>query len=192
MRIDASAKCTIQPECDNTYTPIPLQTTKSLNVDKTNTLHQFDTAGIIGLPSPVGKIPLVFYIKEYCGGGRRGIIYYDDYDSVCFMYPEHEHAEWCKQPYDMKYDKIEEWSNEIERGWWRNYGIFRIYVSVLRKWYNGEVSYRPRLKIQGCGGRDGGYPRVNTIPEKTVATKVRKIYKPNKKKHTSGCGCGKG
>lgn len=192
MKIDASAKCTIYPECDNSYTSIPLQTTKSMNVNKTNTLHQFDTAGIIGLPSPVGKIPLVFYVKEYCGGGRRGIIYYDDYDSVCFMYPETEHAEWCRQPYDMKYDAIEEWENEIEKGWHRNYGIFRLWVSVLRKWYNGHVSYRPSLKIQGCGGRDGGYPtksRATVVQEKPVK---KKVY-TNKKKHTSsGCGCGKG
>ena len=93
MRIDASAKCEVHKTCE-TYSPIPVEVSKSVNVTKTNTLHQFDTAGIVGVPSPVGKVPIMFYVKEAEGRGRRGILYYDDYDSVCFMFPEVEHSEW--------------------------------------------------------------------------------------------------
>lgn len=191
MRIDASAKCRPYPECDS-YTPIPVEVTKSVNVDRTNTLHQFDTAGIIGIPSPVGKVPIVFYIKEGEGHGRRGIIYYDDYDSVCFMYPESEHSEWCEQPYDLKYDKVEPFDNGVESGFRRNHGIFELWVSVFRRWYNGQIMYRPRLKIQGCGRRDGGYPsksEVEVVKEKQRSTYVQK---PVKQKINHSCGCRKG
>lgn len=192
MRIDATAKC-FRKECDS-YEPVPLQVTKSLEVDKTNTLHQFDTAGIIGLESPVGKVPIIFYIKEAEGRGRRGIIYYDDYDTVCWMYPENEHAEWCSQPYDIKYDKLEEWSNDIEHGYHRNWGILELWYTVLRHWYNGQVMYRPRLKIQGCGHDNDGYPGksvVNVVEEKRrPATTVRR--RAIKKKVNHSCGCRKG
>lgn len=192
MKIDASAKCTIQPTCDS-YSPIPLETTKSVNVDKTNTLHQFDTVGVVGIPSPVGKVPILFYVKEAEGRGRRGVLYYDDYDSVCFMYPEVEHAEWCSQPYDMKYDALVPFDNGVERGLRRNHGIFELWASVYRKWYNGEVMYRPRLKIQGCGHEHDGYPgksRVDVVEEKVKKNRVQTA--PVKKKTNHSCGCGKG
>ena len=193
MRIDAPKKCTLQStdSCDS-YSPIPVQVTKSLNVDRTNSLHQFDTAGIIGVPSPVGKVPIIFYIKETCRGGRRGIIYYDDYDSVCFMYPEQEHSEWCSQPYAIKYDDVEEFDNGVESGIRRNFGILDLWVSVCRKWYNGEIIYRPRLKVQGCGRRLGGYPTekssVSTVKE--VQHKTETVIK--KTNINRSCGCRKG
>ena len=176
-----------------TYSPIPVEVTKSLNVDKTNTLHQFDTAGIVGLPSPVGKVPILFYVKEAEGRGRRGVLYYDDYDSVCFMYPESEHAAWCSQPYDMKYDALVPFNNGVERGVRRNYGIFELWVNVWRKWYNGQVMYRPRLKIQGCGHDYDGYPmrsKVVTVEEKRPTT--RRVKQVIKKKVSHSCGCQKG
>ena len=189
MKIETTS-CAPRNEC-NDYEPIPIQVTKSLEVDRTNTLHQFDTAGIIGLPSPVGKVPIVFYIKESARGGRRGIIYYDDYDSVCFTYPEDEHSEWCEQPYDIKYDAVEPFDNGVESGMRRNHGILELWVSVLRKWYNGEIMYRPRLKIQGCGRREGGYPTKSEAvilkeePKRRVNTRI-------KKQRNHSCNCGKG
>lgn len=192
MRINATTNC-FRKECDS-YQPVPLEVTKSLNVDKTNTLHQFDTASIIGIESPVGKVPIVFYIKENSEGGRRGIIYFDDYDSVCWMYPESEHAQWCSQPYDIKYDALVPWSNEIEHGYERNWGILELWYTVLRHWYNGQVMYRPRLKIQGCGHDNDGYPgksTVNVVEEKRKsATPVRRRANKNKVNHS--CGCRKG
>lgn len=191
MRIDAEAKCKPIEGCD-TYSPIPVEVAKSANVTKTNTLHQFDTTGIIGVDSPVGKVPIVFYIKEGVGRGRRGIIYYDDYDSVCWMYPETEHAEWCRQPYDIKYDKVEPFDNGVESGFRRNHGILELWVSVCRKWYNGQVMYRPHLKIQGCGRRTGGYPGKSTV---TVVEEKRRphfVQKPVKHKVNHSCGCRKG
>lgn len=192
MRIE-TANCKATPECES-YEPIPIQVAKSLNVDRINSLHQFDTAGIIGVPSPVGKIPIVFYVKETPTSGRRGIIYYDDYDSVCFMYPEDEHSEWCRQPYDIKYDKVEPFDNGVESGYRRNFGILELWVSTLRKWYNGEIIYRPKLKLQGCGRREGGYPTKS----KTIVveeTKTRNTTPPvikHTKNNLSSCGCKKG
>ena len=162
MKIDITNNCPATSACDS-YSPIPVEVTKTANVDKTNTLHQFDTAGIVGVQSPVGKVPIVFYVKEAEGRGRRGILYYDDYDTICWMYPESEHAEWCQQPYAMKYDALEPWDNGVESGLARNWGILDLWVSVYRKWYNGQVMYRPRLKIQGCGRRDGGYPGKSVV-----------------------------
>ena len=191
MKIEISNSCPANSSCE-AYSSIPLEVTKSMEVDKTNTLHQFDTAGIVGVPSPVGKVPIVFYVKEGNGRGRRGIVYYDDYDSVCFMYPETEHAEWCEQPYDMKYDKLEEWETETEKGWHRNHGIFELWVSVWRHWYNGQIMYRPRLKIQNCGHESDGYPGKSTpvvVEEKRIS---RYVAKPTKKKINHSCGCRKG
>ena len=191
MKIEITNNCQAYKTCE-TYAPIPVEVSKSVNVDKTNTLHQFDTAGIVGVQSPVGKVPIMFYVKEAEGRGRRGIVYYDDYDSVNFMYPESEHADWCEQPYDLKYDKLETWSNEIERGWHRNWGIFELWVSIWRHWYNGQVMYRPRLKIQPCNHDYDGYParsKVETVEEKRPA---RRQVKVNNKKVNHSCGCRKG
>lgn len=174
------------------YKPIPAETIKSANVDKTNTLHQFDTVGVVGVQLPVGKIPIVFYLKETPTTSRRGLLYYDDRDTVCWMYPEDKHAEWCKQPYRMKYDGLEHWDNGVESGLKRNHGFFDLWVSVLRKWYNGHVMYRPRLKIQGCGLRAGGYPTEShtiTVEEKP---KPIKLPKPRKQTIKHGCNCRKG
>lgn len=159
------------------------QVAKSINVNKTNTLHQFDSASIVGVQSPVGKVPIVFYLKESQKGGRRGIIYYDDQDTVCWMYPEEEHAEWCEQPYDMKYDAVRAFDNGVESGMRRNHGIFELWVSVLRKWYNGRVLFRPTKKIQGCGNMDEGYPTL----EETIDIDFEKEDKNN-----TSCGCKKG
>lgn len=190
MRISTERNCRIYG-CDS-RTPTPIQVAKSANVTKTNTLHQFDTSGIIGIPSPVGKVPIVFYIKEGEGHGRRGIIYYDDYDTVCWMYPESEHSEWCSQPYDIKYDKVEEFDNGVESGFKRNHGIFELWVSVCRRWYNGQVMYRPHLKIQGCGRDDDGYPTRSTV--EPLEEKVRtRVERPRKTKQINrNCGCRKG
>ena len=190
MRIDATAKCRPVESCED-YSPIFLGAENSLVVDRTNTLHQFDTAGIVGVPSPVGKVPIVFYVKESERGGRRGILYYDDYDSVCFMYPEDEHSEWCVQPYDMKYDALVPFDNGVERGLEREHGILELWVTAFRKWYNGEIMYRPRLKIQGCGRREGGYPTKSEAivlkeePKRRVNTRI-------KKQRSHSCNCGKG
>ena len=173
--------------CD-TYSPVTAEVTKSVNVEKTNTLHQFDTAGVIGLQSPVGKVPIVFYIKDTCTSAHKGIIYYDDYDTVCWMFPEDAHAEWCRQPYDMKYDAVRPFDNGVESGYRRNHGIFQLWVSVLRKWYNGQIMYRPKLKIQGCGRRDGGYPQT-TVEEEPA--KVYTKYQAPQTKNISHCKCGK-
>lgn len=187
MKIEQPTTCT-KSTCD-TYSPVALEVTKSAIVDKTNTLHQFDTAGIIGIPSPVGKVPIVFYLKEGEGRGRRGIIYYDDYDSVAYMYPESEHAGWCEQPYDMKYDKLEEWQTDTEKGWHRNWGIFQLWVSIWRHWYNGQVMYRPKLKIQPCNHDFDGYPGKST----PVAVEEKRYNRyqpaPVKKKLNHGCNC---
>lgn len=176
------------------YSSVPIEATKSARVTKTNTLHQFDTADIIGLPSPVGKLPIVFYTRESCNSGRRGIVYFNDRDTVCWMYPESEHAEWCKKPYDLIYDALEPWSNEIERGWRRNHGIFEIWVNIWNHYYNGQIMYRPEKRIQGCGRRDGGYPsqsEVITVEEKTRNRTRTEQIKPNKRR-SKGCNCGKG
>lgn len=190
MRISTERNCRIYG-CDS-RTPIPIQVAKSANVTKTNTLHQFDASGIIGIPSPVGKVPIVFYIKEGEGHGRRGIIYYDDYDTVCWMYPESEHAAWCEQPYDIKYDAVEPFDDGVASGLRRNHGIFELWISVLRKWYNGQIMYRPHLKIQGCGRDDDGYPTrpsVEVLREKTRT----KIERPHKTRTINrNCGCRKG
>lgn len=192
MKIDASAKCTAYPTCDS-YSPIPIETAKSVDVEKTNTLHQFDTVGIVGVPSPVGKVPIMFYVKEAEGRGRRGVLYYDDYDSVCWMYPEVEHAEWCAQPYDMKYDALEPFDNGVERGLHRNHGIFELWANVYREWYNGQIMYRPHKKIQPCGHDFDGYPGKSTI--EVVEEKVKKpssYTAPAKRKINHSCGCRKG
>lgn len=192
MKIDVSSNCTTRKECD-TYTPIALETDKSVKVEKTNTLHQFDTVGIVGVQSPVGKVPIVFYVKEGPGRGRRGIVYFDDLDSVCYMFPESEHAEWCSQPYDMKYDALEPWDNGVERGLKRNHGIFELWASVYRKWYNGQVMYRPFKKIQGCGHDFEGYPSKDkevVVKEKVKKKSVSPVIV--KKKVSPGCGCQKG
>lgn len=190
MRINTERNCKAY-SCDSRR-PIPIQVAKSAEVTKTNTLHQFDTAGIIGIPSPVGKVPIVFYIKEGEGHGRRGIIYYDDYDTVCWMYPESEHAAWCEQPYDIKYDAVEPFDDGVASGLRRNHGIFELWISVLRKWYNGQIMYRPHLKIQGCGRDDDGYPTrpsVEVLKEKTRT----KIERPHKTRTINrNCGCRKG
>lgn len=185
------ASCKLTPGCDE-YEPIAATPTKSLEVDRINTLHQFDTAGIVGLQSPVGKLPIVFYVKESECSGRRGILYYDDYDSICFMFPESQHAEWCQQPYDLMYDGIEEYDNGVERGIERKHGIFELMVSVWRKWYNGQIIYRPRYKIQGCGRRTGGYPVQTERVEETKVSRVSKTSREVKKTNISrGCGCKK-
>lgn len=174
------------------YKPIPIEVTKSANVDKTNTLHQFDTVGVVGVQLPVGKVPIVFYIKETPTTSRRGLLYYDDRDTVCWMYPEDKHAEWCKQPYRMKYDGLEHWDNGVESGLKRNHGFFDLWVSVLRKWYNGHVMYRPRLKIQGCGLRAGGYPTESNTVTVEEKPKPAKLPKPRKQIIKHGCNCRKG
>lgn len=179
--------CKVYPTCED-YTPITVEVSKSLNVDRTNTLHQFDTVGIVGLQSPVGKVPIVFYVKDTCTSAHKGILYYDDLDTVCWMFPEDYHAEWCRQPYMMKYDAIETYNTPVDTRFKRNYGFFDLWVSVWRKWYNGEIMYRPRLKIQGCGRRDGGYPQTVKQEE---PTKVFSPYQAPQTKNISHCKCGK-
>lgn len=182
---------------DCEYESIPLQPTLSIKADKTNTLHQFDTAGIVGLQSPVGKVPIVFYIKDTCDSAHKGIIYYDDYDTVCYMFPEDKHAKWCEQPYDLKYDALEKWDNGIERGYRRKHGIFELWRAVYREWYNGRVFFRPKLKVQGCGRHLGGYP-TSSATTSTVVTVEEKVPKNNriimnkKTKANHSCGCRKG
>ena len=166
-----------------------IKVAKSINVKKTNTLRQFDPTGIVGLESPVGKVPIIFYMKEGAERGRRGIVFYDDYDNVCFMFPEDKHEAWCKQPYHMKYDAVETHSNEQETWFYRNHGIFQLWVSVLRKWYNGQVMYRPYLKIKG--NVDNGYPAATKTEETvTVTPKVVKKTQPVQNINHS-CGCRK-
>lgn len=189
MRIENERNCPKYSECSS-RTPIPVEVSKSVNVTKTNTLHQFDTASIVGIPSPVGKVPIVFYVRETATTGRRGIIYFDDLDSVCWMYPESEHAEWCEQPYDLKYDKVEAFDNGKGSGFRRNHGIFELWVNVLRRWYNGQIMYRPHLKIQGCGRDSDGYPTKTTVETLEEKRKTRRV-KLKKTKRTS-CGCQKG
>lgn len=164
-----------------------IRTAKSINVNKTNTLHQFDTVGIVGLQSPVGKVPIVFYVKEAEGRGRRGIVYYDDYDTVCFMFPENKHEEWCKRPYNMKYDNVEPFDNGVESGYRRNHGIFQLWVSVLRKWYNGQVMYRPTKKIKGSV--DNNYPSITKTEEVTTVNPkvVKKTPQVTNINHSCGC-----
>lgn len=173
-------------------TTIPIQTTKSLNVTKTNTLHQFDTMNIVGVPSPVGKIPILFYMKEGKNRGRRGIIFSGDRDSVCYMFPEFEHAEWCEEPYALKWDKVEPFDNGVESGMRRNHGVLELIASVWRKWYNGQVMFRPEYKLQGCGRDFDGYPAgklpERDLPLKEVTPKVRTKVKRKRR----SCGCGKG
>lgn len=172
--------------------PIRIETAKSVNVTKTNTLHQFDTADIIGLPSPVGKVPIIFYVRDNAYDSHKGIIYGEDKDSVCYMYPEVEHAEWCKQPYDIPFDAIEPWDNGVERGLRRKFGILELWASVWRKWHNGEVMYRPSLKIQGCSNTDEGYPyKTEQKPSTTQRPSVLPVTKKAKTTRP-GCGCGKG
>lgn len=157
--------------------------TKSLNVTKQNSLHQFDSVGIVGVESPVGKVPIVFYTKKMEGVVERGIIYYDDYDSVCFMYPEEAHAEWCKQPYDLKFDAIEPFDNGVERGLRRNWGIFELWASVYREWYNGTITHRASLKIQATNNEnEDGYPTSQNAEHYITTVK-----------QTAGksCGCNK-
>lgn len=190
MRINTERNCKVY-SCD-TRQPIPIQVAKSAEVTKTNTLHQFDTAGIIGLPSPVGKVPIVFYVKKGIGRGQRGIIYYDDYDTVCWMYPESEHAEWCEQPYDIKYDAVVPFDNGVESGMRRNHGIFELWVSVLRRWYNGQIMYRPHLKIQGCGRDDDGYPTRPTVETLKEKTRTKTEHPRKTKQINRSCGCRKG
>lgn len=193
MKLNASQNCIKTNSCRNDYEPITVQVTKSAKVDKTNTLHQFDTANIVGLESPVGKIPIMFYVKESCSTGRRGIIYFGGRDTVCFMYPETEMSEWCRQPYHMKYDALVPFDNGVERGARRNHGIFELWISVFRKWYNGQVMYRPRMMVQGCGRREGGYPRVRSQLETLEPKRVsRPVQVQKKTKTTRGCGCRKG
>lgn len=172
------------------YKTIPIETTKSARVTKTNTLHQFDTTSVIGIDSPVGRIPIVFYTRESCNAGRRGLIFAGDRDTVCFMYPESEHAEWCRQPYDLIYDALEPWNNGVERGWHRNYGILELWTNVFNHYYNGHVMYRPEKIIQGCGYREDGYPSTSTVITVEEKNKKKIIVKPIKRrKH---CNCGKG
>lgn len=189
MRINTERNCKTYNECDGRL-PLAAPTAKSLNVTKTNTLHQFDDVGIVGVQSPVGKIPIIFYLKENSRGGRRGLLYYDDYDSVCFMYPEEEHSEWCEQPYDMKYDKVEYFDNGVESGYHRNHGIFELWVSVFRKWYNGRVMFKPTLKVQGCGRDSDGYPVTTKAP---LEQKTYSAYTPKTttKEINHSCGCRK-
>lgn len=193
MKIDASAKCIPHEACD-TYSPIPLQVDKTAKVLKTNTLHQFDFAQIVGVPSPVGKVPILFYVKEAEGRGRRGIVYQSDYlDTVCWLWPESEHAEWCKQPYDMKYDKLVPFDNGVERGLRRNHGIFELWVSVWRKWYNGQIMYKPYKKLKNCSHDFEGYPGKSTVEVvEETKTERRVVQAPRKKKVNHGCGCRKG
>lgn len=169
---------------------IPLEVAKSVNVTKTNTLHQFDTASIVGVPSPVGKVPIVFYVRESCTSTKRGIIFCGDRDTVCFLYPETAHAEWCQNVYDLKYDHLEHYDNGVESGYERKWGILELWHAVCRKWYNGQVMYRPDYRIQGCGRDLDGYPTVSdpeVVEEKPVR---RKTIKPVSKSNLSPCGCG--
>lgn len=192
MKVDTTY-CPAESACTGD-TPIQVQVAKSAEVTKTNTLHQFDTVGIIGLPSPVGKLPIVFYVRDTATTGHRGIIYYDDRDTVCWMFPESKHAEWCKQPYDIKYDKVEPFDNGVESGFKRNHGILQLWVSVLRKWYNGQVIYRPHLKIQGCGVTHDGYPRYPSNYPSDYLSRYpsKKKVTPVKNKINHSCGCRKG
>lgn len=190
MRIDTERNCKTY-SC-GARSPIPIQVAKSVEVIKTNTLHQFDTAEVVGLPSPVGKIPFVFYVKEGIGRGRKGVLYYGDRDTVCWMYPESEHAEWCRQPYDIKYDAVESFDNGIESGFKRNHGVFELWVSVLRKWYNGQVIYRPKKKIQGCGRNDDGYPIQPTTETLKEKVRTRTVQTPKKNQTINrSCNCRK-
>lgn len=194
MRVEPRT-CLRQKECPS-YEPKVAPVAPSINVTKTNTLHQFDTANIIGVQSPVGKLPIVFYLKESCTRGRRGIVFCGDRDAVNFLYPETEHADWCTQPYDMKYDAVEHFDNGIESGFKRNHGIFQLWVNVWRKWYNGQVMYRPHLKIQGCGRDDNGYPvqettQVSTQETTQVSAQVStQVTTQVKKTKLAPCGCG--
>lgn len=190
MRIENAQACTAYPVCTGRAS-IPLQVTKTMRVNKTNTLHQFDPADIIGIQTPVGKVPIVFYVKETSKGGRRGIVFGGDYDSVCFMFPENEHEDWCRQPYDMRYDAVEDFDNGVESGKRRNHGILELWVSVLRKWYNGQVLFRPELKLQGCGRDSDGYP--TTSEAITVEEKTRSRIKTKTSRGVNhSCGCRKG
>lgn len=189
MRINTERNCKAY-SCE-TYQPIPIQVAKSAEVTKTNTLHQFDTAAIIGLPSPVGKVPIVFYVRGV-NGGHRGIVYYDDRDTVCWMYPESEHAEWCRQPYDLKYDAVEDFDDGVSSGKRRKHGILELWVSAYRRWYNGQIMYRPHKKIQGCGNRTGGYP-TKSDPLVLEEKKKTRTYTERKTKQINrSCGCRKG
>ena len=172
--------------CDLSCPAIKAEPDKSICVTKTNTLHQFDTANVIGVGSPVGKIPILFYVRTSCDSGYRGLAYYGERDTVCFMFPENAHADWCRQPYSLKYDAVEPWQTETERGFRRNFGILDLWVSVWRRWYNGRVMYRPCKKIQGCSDPCDGYPREKQ-------TTVRQNCYTNSKPTTEpkSCGCGR-
>lgn len=156
---------------------------KSIQVEKTNTLHQFDHLNIVGVDLTIGRVPILFYVKERPGGGRRGIIFGgDSYQDLCFMYPEVEHSKWCTTSYDLKYDKIEEkYSPEKEEtSWDRNHGIFQLDISNKRRWYNGTVWHRAK-KLLYAQNNNYSYPQIPGIAAASYTPIVNDVKNTTKK-----------
>ena len=177
--------CTRYDNCDLSCPPIQAVPDKSICMTKTNTLHQFDTQEVIGVPSPVGKLPILFYVRTSCDSGFKGFIYYGHKDTVCFRHPEDAHSQWCGDTYDLDYDAVEPFDNGVERGARRNFGVLRLKNSYLRRWHNGRVMYRPCKIIQGCSDPCDSYPREK---KQTVSSCYRSQPAPT----TPTCkSCGK-
>lgn len=153
----------------------------STRLKRDNSLRQFNYAQILGIPTPVGMVPVIYYLKygecddaARTAFGNRGVIFYgDSYDSMCFLYPQQFNKVDCAENFIYKYDGIECVTSDViegERWFERNKGMGQITVPFIKRFYNGTVMYRAPYKLKKCAPAccdSYFYQKSETTPETT-------------------------
>lgn len=181
---------------------IPAEVATSTGFHRENSLRQFNYSQILGVPTAVGMVPVVYRImlrpNKGCGGGYRGIVHYGNtYRGLCEMIPEYRHDIECKRRIMYKFNGLERYYNaEIdETRFKRKKGFEIIELPFTRTYYNGALYYRADYDVQNCTGNSCcyGYPMDNDGDSETPVP-VERYINPKRRTHhvgkrRTGCGC---
>lgn len=186
---------------------ISAEVATSTGLHRENSLRQFNYSQILGVPTAVGMVPVVYRImlrpNRGCGGGYRGIVHYGDtYTGLCTLLPEYRHDLKCSVKTIYKFDALERYYDEKkdEKSFKRKKGYDIIELPYTRTFYNGALYYRADYLAMECSNSMCcyGYPIDNDGEAETViAPEASDRVKPKRKTHhmsakrKTGCGCGR-
>lgn len=181
---------------------ISAEVATSTGFHRENSLRQFNYSQILGVPTAVGMVPVVYRImlrpNKGCGGGYRGIVHYGGtYMGLCEILPEYRHDLHCKVRTMYKFNGLETYYNaeKDETRFHRKKGFEIIELPYDRTFYNGALYYRADYLVQNCSNDMCcyGYPVDNDSDIETELPVVRKAKLKRKTHHrskrTTGCGC---
>lgn len=195
---------------------IPAEVATSTGFHRENSLRQFNYSQILGVPTAVGMVPVVYRILLGPAHGYRGIAHYGGtFTGLCEILPEYRHDLDCTTKTVYKFDALERYyKNDVdnpdaetpvegkdETSFKRKKGFEIIELPFHRTYYNGALYYRADYLASNCSNSMCcyRYPADNDGDSETfvapeahakVYPKQQRISHKSGKKRT-GCGCGR-